>query len=94
MDLVMELPFGPSLPIPAGSHRLYLAESVAAVIEIKSNLSSHWNEVEETIRPVRQLVRDIRQPMSFGMESGPEPDKRIAEIEGMLRNWIPRLPDS
>src|SRR5215510_11341929 len=35
VDLVMELPFGPSLPMPAGSHRLYLAESVAAVIEIK-----------------------------------------------------------
>jgi hypothetical protein len=53
VDLVMELPFGPSLPMPAGSHRLYLAESVAAVVEIKSNLSSQWREVEQTVGRVR-----------------------------------------
>ena len=33
VDLVMELPFGPSLPMPAGSHRLYLAESVLAIVD-------------------------------------------------------------
>ena len=75
IDVVMELPFGPSLPMPAGSHRLYLAESVAAVIEIKSDLSSQWNEVERTIRPIRQLERDIGQR--------PQPGKRIAPIEGI-----------
>jgi hypothetical protein len=36
LDLVMELPFAPNFPIPAADQRLYLAESVAAVIEVKS----------------------------------------------------------
>jgi hypothetical protein len=83
IDLVMELPFGPSLPMPAGSHRLYLAESVAAVVEIKSDLSSQWDEVEQTVGRVRQLARDLRQTQGLAQESSPEPDKRIAAIRGI-----------
>jgi hypothetical protein len=83
VDLVMELPFGPSLPMPAGSHRLYLAESVAAVVEIKSDLSSQWDEVERTVGRVRQLTRDLRQPQGLALQSSPEPDNRIAAIRGI-----------
>ena len=83
VDLVMELPFGPSLPMPAGSHRLYLAESVAAVVEIKSDLSSQWGEVEHTVGRVRRLARDLRQTQGLALESSPEPDKRIADIQGI-----------
>jgi uncharacterized protein DUF6602 len=83
IDLVMELPFGPSLPMPAGSHRLYLAESVAAVIEIKSDLSSQWRDMENTIRLVRQLDRDPGHPTRFVTEESPLPDKRITEIQGI-----------
>lgn len=83
VDLVMELPFGPSLPMPAGSHRLYLAESVAAVVEIKSDLSSQWGEVEQTVGRVRRLARDLRQTQGLALESSPEPDKRIADIQGI-----------
>jgi uncharacterized coiled-coil protein SlyX len=83
VDLVMELPFGPSLPMPAGSHRLYLAESVAAVVEIKSNLSSQWTELEQTVKQVRRLARDLRQIQGFALESTPEPDNRIADIQGI-----------
>ena len=83
VDLVMELPFGPSLPMPAGSHRLYLAESVAAVVEIKSDLSSQWDEVEQTVGRVRQLTRDLRQTQRYALESSPEPDTRITAIQGI-----------
>src|SRR5215216_3617373 len=53
LDLVMELPFAPNFPMPAADQRLYLAESVAAVIEVKSNLSSQWAEVEKTVAAVK-----------------------------------------
>jgi hypothetical protein len=43
VDIVMEFPLTASFPMPAGKQRLYLAESVAAVIEVKSNLSQELN---------------------------------------------------
>ena len=73
LEVVMELPLGASFPMPAGSERLYLAESVAAIVEVKSNLSSQWNEVEETIRKVKVLQRDIRQRSALILESSPDP---------------------
>src|SRR5262249_49094612 len=50
----------PSLPQISGKERLYLAESVAAVIEVKSNLSSQWEEVEKTVREVKKLRRPLK----------------------------------
>jgi hypothetical protein len=73
LEVVMELPLGSSFPMPAGSERLYLAESVAAVIEVKSNLSSQWNEVEDTIRKIKVLRRDIRQSAAILLEGSPDP---------------------
>jgi hypothetical protein len=43
-DIVVEHPLLPSLPHPGGKVRMYLAESVAAVIEVKSDLSSQWGK--------------------------------------------------
>ncbi len=49
LDIVIEFPFLPSFPVPGlSSPRRYLAEGVAAVIEVKSNLESQWNEVLTT----------------------------------------------
>ena len=73
IEVVMELPFGPTFPMPAGKERLYLAESVAAVVEIKSNLSSQWNQVKGTITKVKALTRDLRQTGSILLESSPGP---------------------
>ena len=43
LDVVVEYPLSPTLPsVGAGQSRLYLAESVAAVIEVKSDISSQW----------------------------------------------------
>src|SRR5262249_51057451 len=46
LDIVAEFPFFPSFPTPGASERLYLAESVAFVIDVKSDLSKDWNDVE------------------------------------------------
>jgi hypothetical protein len=54
LDIVIECPFLPSLP-SLGMRRLYLAESVAAVIEVKSDVASQWDEVQRTAMKVKQL---------------------------------------
>lgn len=78
IEVVLELPFGLNFPLLAGNERLYLAESVAAVIEVKSNLSSQWNEVAETTRKVKSLNRDLRQSIGLALQSSPDP---IPDIE-------------
>jgi hypothetical protein len=49
LDVVVEYPFGPTLPSVAGETRLYLAESVAAVVEVKSSLPAQWSEAQRTL---------------------------------------------
>lgn len=57
IDTVMETPFGPSFPMPSGKEKLYPAESVASVIEVKSNLCSQWDEIESVVSQVKKLRR-------------------------------------
>lgn len=57
LDIVVELPFFPSFPTVAADDRLYLAESVALVIEVKSNLATEWDGVERSAEKLRQLRR-------------------------------------
>ncbi len=57
LDVIVEWPFFASFPAPLGINRLYLAESTAFVIEVKSNLSAQWGEVESTARQLRLLRR-------------------------------------
>jgi hypothetical protein len=57
IDIVIEHPFLPSFPMPGGSERLYLAESVAAVLEIKSNLADQWDQVEGSVAKFRKIKR-------------------------------------
>ena len=73
LDVVVEYPFAPSLPIVgAGQSRLYLAESTAAVIEVKSNLASQWNDAVKTAKALAPLKRTFGAAMSFG--DGPQPE--------------------
>lgn len=73
VDIVVEYPFLPSLPgVGIDSPRLYLAEGVAAVIEVKSDLSSQWAEVLETASKVAALNRDIKAAMFSGPAPGPK----------------------
>lgn len=67
LDLVVEFPIWPSLQIPGGGSRLYFAEGVAAVIEVKSDLSTQWGEVEKTSKKLARLKR------LFGTTSGGAP---------------------
>jgi hypothetical protein len=58
IDIVIELPYIPSYPnIGSSDTRLYLAESVASVIEIKSNLKQQWNQVKKTADKISKLKR-------------------------------------
>ena len=75
LDLVIELPFAPNFPMPTGNERLYLAESVLAVIEVKSNLSKQWGEVEATVRKVKQLLPKLMNVVS--VSTGTPKDPRI-----------------
>lgn len=71
VDIAVEYPFLPSFPMPASPERLLLAESVAAVIEVKSDLSKQWSEVQNTTRAIRPLRRKWRGgSFSSGGESG------------------------
>jgi hypothetical protein len=62
LDVVVEFTFLPSLPAIGGSTRLYLAEGVAAVVEVKSDLAKQWNEVEATSAALRRLERQFHVP--------------------------------
>lgn len=62
LDLVVEFTFVPSLPVPAGEPRLYLAEGIAAVIEVKSNIAKQWEEVAATSAALRKLRRVFEAP--------------------------------
>jgi hypothetical protein len=76
LDIVVEYPFVPSLPIVAGrSPRLYLAEGIVAVIEIKSNITSQWEEVEVTASQLSVLSRNYDYPS--GVFFGPRAGEKI-----------------
>ena len=71
LDVVVEYPFGPSLPTPGtGDLRLYLAESVAAVVEVKSDVAGQINEAVSTANQLAPLVRSY--PITMVMGQGPQ----------------------
>ena len=76
LDVVVEYPFSPTLPSVGGAPatRLYLAEGVAAVIEVKSNASSQWNEAVRTAGLLSPLRRSFSSTMTFG---APPPGEKI-----------------
>src|SRR5690606_14670733 len=67
IDVVVEYPFLPSLPVVGGGQeRLYFAEGVAVAIEVKSNLASQWDEVLSTARQLAPLRRPFGLAMTLG----------------------------
>lgn len=71
LDIVVEFPFVPSIPIVAGkSPRLYLAEGVLAVVEVKSNIREQWNEVLRTAESLSKLERSYGTGITFGAKAG------------------------
>jgi hypothetical protein len=59
LDVVVEYPFAPTLPLGGGPTRLYLAEGVAAVVEVKSDVASQWNEALDTAALLAPLTRKM-----------------------------------
>ncbi len=58
LDIVIEHGGGISFPLVAHeTPRLYLAESVCAVVEVKSNLPSQWSEVKSTADKLSKVKR-------------------------------------
>ncbi|MGY3330143.1 hypothetical protein ACVILI_003160 [Mesorhizobium sp. USDA 4775] len=73
LDVVLEHPFGPSLPVVgSGQTRLYLAESVAAVIEVKSNLAGQWQAANATADALASTPRTLGATLSFGNPPSPQ----------------------
>jgi hypothetical protein len=84
LDVVVEYPFGPTLPSVAGETRLYLAESVAAVVEVKSSLPAQWSEAQRTLSQLLPLRRSYGVTMSFGARPLDTIPLFIASYTGLL----------
>ncbi|HEY4257317.1 MAG TPA: DUF6602 domain-containing protein [Candidatus Udaeobacter sp.] len=72
LDIVAEFPFFPSFPTPGASERLYLAESVSFVAEVKSDLAAQWPQVENTAEALLPLRRKWLGHLRFHHEEGLE----------------------
>lgn len=57
IDLIIELPFSLSFPVSSGDNRLYLADTVGAAFEIKSDLNNQWNNSVNKIREIFEISR-------------------------------------
>lgn len=57
IDAVIELPFSISFPISSGENRLYLADTIGAAFEIKSNLNSQWEDAINKVKEIKELNR-------------------------------------
>jgi hypothetical protein len=85
LDIVLEYPFLPSVPlVPGLESRLYLAEGVAAVIEVKSNLSKQWPEVTATAEKLGNIRRHFGETRSLRNR---HPFERIPLIAVGYEGW-------
>lgn len=57
IDAVIELPFSLSFPISSGENRLYLADTIGAAFEIKSDLNKQWDEAIRKVNEIKKLDR-------------------------------------
>ena len=86
LDIVLEYPFLPSIPMPGTSSRLYFAESIAAVIEVKSDLSGQWNQVLRTAQNVASLKPNLENRLASGTGATPNP-RKIPFFAVGYRGW-------
>lgn len=84
LDVVIEYPFVPSLPIVGSENtRLYLAEGISAAIEVKSDLSNQWYDVEATANKLAALTRRFGSGISFG----PQASSKIPFFVVGFKGW-------
>ncbi len=86
LDVVVEYPFAPTLPSIGNSNptRLYLAESIAAVIEVKSDAASQWDEAKRTAAALAPLQRSFGAMMTMGAGA---PSSKIPLYVAGYKGW-------
>lgn len=85
LDVVVERPLSPSLPAAGGDEvRLYPAESVALVIEVKSDLRRQWDEVEQSLSALAPIHRQFHTLRSM---SGWEPKTAVPVVAVGFSGW-------
>lgn len=83
LDVIVEFPFMPSLPLTGGGNsRLYLAENIAAVIEVKSNATAQWNQALHTAAQLSPLRRSFGARMVMGADPTPDIPLFVAAYTG------------
>jgi hypothetical protein len=87
LDVVIEYPFSPTLPSVSGgtttsATRLYLAESVASVIEVKSDIAKQWSDAKATASKLSKVKRSFGGTFSMGMPPRPEIPLFVASYTG------------
>jgi hypothetical protein len=87
LDVVIEYPFSPALPSVSGgaattTTRLYLAESIASVVEVKSDVSKQWDEVVRTASALASVKRAYGATMSMGLPPSPAIPLFVASYTG------------
>ena len=70
VNVVVELPFFPSLPVPPSEVRMYLADGVAVAIEVKSDIAAQWNQLDRTVESIKTLRRNLADGVLW---RGPRP---------------------
>ncbi|MBV6691689.1 DUF6602 domain-containing protein [Serratia quinivorans] len=86
LDIIIENGYFPNIPIVGEkSSRLFFAEGVAAVIEVKSNLQGQWDEAMKTGEKLSKIERKIEATLAtkFG-------DPLILRVNKSFNN--PNLP--
>jgi len=85
LDVVVEYPFSPTLPsVGTASTRLYLAESIAAIVEVKSDVASQWGQALQTAAQLAPLRRSFQATFTFG---GRPPSARIPMFVAGYTGW-------
>lgn len=85
LDVVVEYPISPSLPLTGpNATRLYLAESIAAVIEVKSDVAKQWPQAQQTASQLAPLQRAFGAQMIMG---GFSPKPRIPLFVAGYTGW-------
>lgn len=87
VDIALEIPYGASFPLAGAGNRLMLAEFVALVIEVKSDLSKQWGQVIEQVRKIKALRRSYDSGMSgggrgIGFQGSPHPPVIVVGYHG------------
>lgn len=84
LDVVLEYPFAPSIPA-GGKTKLFLAEGVAAVVEVKSDAARQWAEVVGTATQLANVQRQLER--GGGLVLGKPPSTRIPLFVAGYSGW-------